>query len=164
MTWPFVTTHPTSVASSVCEYQSWFERVNRFAPNNTPSTHCHINKMTTTFQRTFRNAFSWIKSVVFWLKFHWCLFLRVRLTMCRYCFVWCLGTVSQKGLVWTSVAQDLRRHIASLGHRISFISLRIISLISGRSYTLPVCNESIQDNMDRLFTNDEKKIPMISMA
>ena len=34
-------------------------------------------KMATISQTIFSNVFSWMKSYVFWLKFHWSLFLRV---------------------------------------------------------------------------------------
>ena len=34
----------------------------------------------------FSDAFSWMKSFVFWLKFHWCLFLRVKLTISQHWF------------------------------------------------------------------------------
>ena len=35
--------------------------------------------MSAISQTTFSNAFSWMKSFVFWLKFYWSLFLRVQL-------------------------------------------------------------------------------------
>ena len=35
---------------------------------------------------TFSNAFSWMKYFVFWLKFHWSLFLRVQLTITQHWF------------------------------------------------------------------------------
>ena len=46
----------------------------------------HINssppgKMTIISQTIFSDAFSWMKSFIFWLKFHWNLFLRVQLTI-----------------------------------------------------------------------------------
>ena len=34
----------------------------------------------------FLDAFSWIKSFVFWLEFHWNLFLRVQLTITQCWF------------------------------------------------------------------------------
>ena len=40
-------------------------------------THLPLNKMAAISQATFSDAFSWIKSFVFWLKFHWTLDLRV---------------------------------------------------------------------------------------
>ena len=39
------------------------------------------DKMATIFQTTFWNAFSWMKMYQFQLKFHWSLFLIVRLTI-----------------------------------------------------------------------------------
>ena len=44
-----------------------------------PLTHLPLDKMAAISQTTFSNAFSWMKSFVFWLKFHWSLFrLRLR--------------------------------------------------------------------------------------
>ena len=36
-----------------------------------------LDKMAAISQTIFSDAFSWMKSFVFWLKFHWSLFLRV---------------------------------------------------------------------------------------
>ena len=44
------------------------------------------NKMDTISQTTFWSAFSWMKMFEFWLKFHWSLFLRVRLTIFQHWF------------------------------------------------------------------------------
>ena len=40
-------------------------------------THWGRDKMAAIFQTIYSNAFSWMKSFEFWLKFHWSLFLRV---------------------------------------------------------------------------------------
>ena len=40
-------------------------------------THLHLDKMDAISQTIFSDAFSWMKSFVFWLKFHWSLLLRV---------------------------------------------------------------------------------------
>ena len=37
-------------------------------------------------QMTLSNAFSWMKMLEFWLKFHWGMFLRVQLTIFQYWF------------------------------------------------------------------------------
>ena len=42
-------------------------------------------------QTTFSNAFSWMKSFVFWFEFHWSLFLKVQLTISQCWFRWWLG-------------------------------------------------------------------------
>ena len=44
-------------------------------------THWDRDKMAAISQTIFSDVFSWMKSVVFWLKFHWSLFLRVQLTI-----------------------------------------------------------------------------------
>ena len=40
-------------------------------------THLPRDKMAVFLQMIFSDAFSWMKSFVFWLKFHWNLFLMV---------------------------------------------------------------------------------------
>ena len=49
-------------------------------------THLPLDKMAAILQTIFSDAFSWMISSVLWLKFHWNLFLRVRLTITQYCF------------------------------------------------------------------------------
>ena len=49
-------------------------------------THLLLNKMAVISQMTFSNAFSWMKSLVLWFKFHWSLFLRVQLTISQHWF------------------------------------------------------------------------------
>ena len=41
-------------------------------------THWGWDKIATISQTTLSNAFSWMKMLEFWLKFHWSLFLRVQ--------------------------------------------------------------------------------------
>ena len=47
-------------------------------------THLPLDKMATI--STFSNAFSWMKSFIYWWKFHWSLFLRVQLIITQYWF------------------------------------------------------------------------------
>ena len=54
-------------------------------------THFPLHKMAAISQTTFSHAFSWIKSFVFWFKFHWSLFLRVQLTISQHWFRQWLG-------------------------------------------------------------------------
>ena len=51
-------------------------------------THLTLDKMAAILQTIFSDAFSWMKSFVFWLKFLWCLFLMIQLTIIQY---WLLG-------------------------------------------------------------------------
>ena len=44
-------------------------------------THLPLDKMAAISQTIFLNAFSWMNSFVFQVKFHWSLFLRVQLTI-----------------------------------------------------------------------------------
>ena len=49
------------------------------------------NERNANLQTTFANAFPSMKILVLWLKFHWSLFRRVRLTTCKHWFGWWLG-------------------------------------------------------------------------
>ena len=49
-------------------------------------THLPLDKMAAISQTIFSKAFSWMKSFVFWFKFHWSLFLRVPLTIIQHWF------------------------------------------------------------------------------
>ena len=44
-------------------------------------THDPLDKMAAILQTIFSDAFWWMKNFVFWLNFHWSLFLRVQLTI-----------------------------------------------------------------------------------
>ena len=48
--------------------------------------HLPLDKMAAISQMMFSDAFSWMKSFVFWFKFHWNLFLRVQLTITQHWF------------------------------------------------------------------------------
>ena len=54
-------------------------------------THLPLDKMAAISQTIFSDAFWWIKSFIFWLKFHWSLLLRVQLTITQDCFRQWLG-------------------------------------------------------------------------
>ena len=49
-------------------------------------TQLPLDKMAAILQTIFSDAFSWMKIFVFWLKFHWNLFLRVQLTIFQHWF------------------------------------------------------------------------------
>ena len=49
-------------------------------------THLPLDKMATISQMTFSNAFSWMKSFIFWFEFHRSLFLGVQLTISEHWF------------------------------------------------------------------------------
>ena len=50
-----------------------------------------LDKTITILQTTHSNAFSWMKTFVFWFEFHWSLFLRAQLTIIKHWFRWWLG-------------------------------------------------------------------------
>ena len=49
-------------------------------------THLPLDKRATIPQTIVLNAFSWMKSFIFWYKFHWILFLRIQLTRTQHWF------------------------------------------------------------------------------
>ena len=49
-------------------------------------THWGRDKMVTVSQTTLSNAFSWMKMLKFWLKFHWSLFRRGQSTIFKHWF------------------------------------------------------------------------------
>ena len=56
----------------------WFQLVTLIAKIlGSILTHLPLDKRATISQTIFSDEFSWMKSFVFWLKFHWSLFLRV---------------------------------------------------------------------------------------
>ena len=54
-------------------------------------THFPLNKIAVISQTIFSDEFSWMKSFAFWLEYHWSLFIRVRLTITQYLFIYWLG-------------------------------------------------------------------------
>ena len=59
---------------------SWY--LNRCSRNSSPPW----IKWPPIWQTIFSDAFSWMKSFLFWLKFHWSLFVRIQLTISQYWF------------------------------------------------------------------------------
>ena len=51
-----------------------------------PGSHWGPNKMATILQTTLSNAFFLVESFMFWLKFHWALFLEVQLAISQHWF------------------------------------------------------------------------------
>ena len=49
-------------------------------------THLSLDKMAAISQTIRSNAFSWMKTFVFWFEFHWSLFPRVRFTISQIWF------------------------------------------------------------------------------
>ena len=85
------------------------------------STHLPLDKMAAFSQTTFSNAFSWMKCLVFWLKFHWSLFLRVQFTITQrgfdVFFDLCLNHQVSKHWIhrwFETIAHSLWRHYNAL--------------------------------------------------
>ena len=66
-----------------CPWCMWFVVTN--------VTHWGRDKMAAISQTIFWYALPWMKSFVFWLKFHWSLFWRVQFTTTHHRFIWWLG-------------------------------------------------------------------------
>ena len=49
-------------------------------------THLLLDKMAAMSQTIFSDVYSWLESFVFWLKFHWSLFMRVQFTITQHWF------------------------------------------------------------------------------
>ena len=62
------------------------------------------NKMATISQTVFSDAYSWMKRFLFWLKFHWSLFLRVQLTITQHWLrLWLYGPCMIVPHKWTEI-------------------------------------------------------------
>ena len=62
---------------------------------------------------TYSEAFSWMKSFVFWFRFHWRLFLRVQLI--QHWFRWWLGAEYATSHFWTNADPIHWRTCAAIG-------------------------------------------------
>ena len=60
--------------------------VDALAPGIMILTHLPLDKMAASSQTIFSDAFSWMKTFIFWSKFHWSLFLTVQFTITQYWF------------------------------------------------------------------------------
>ena len=73
------------------------------------------DKMNAIFQTTFSNVFYWMKIYEFRLKFHWNLFLRVKLTIIHHWFSSWLGAVQATNHYLNRWCLDYWRIYESLG-------------------------------------------------
>ena len=65
-------------------------------------THWGRDKMAAISQTTVLNAFSWMKMIEFWLKFHLSFFLRVQLTIIQHFSDNGLAPVRRQAIIWTN--------------------------------------------------------------
>ena len=70
-----------------------------------------LDKMTAIAQMIFSAAFSWMKSFVFWFKFHWNLFLGVQLTITQHWFRYMLGAEQATSHNLNPCSADSLKHI-----------------------------------------------------
>ena len=66
-------------------------------------THLFLDKITVISQRIFSDAFSWMKSFVFWLQFHWSLFWRVQLKITSTGLSNGLAPNRRQAIIWTKL-------------------------------------------------------------
>ena len=81
----------SSIQSSLIKHKA--ETSQRYEWKQIPFNSLRPRKMAAVSPTTLLNAFSWMKMLEFWLKFHWSLFLRVQLTIFQNWFRWWLGAV-----------------------------------------------------------------------
>ena len=78
-------------ACHVDHYYDWAFHKSEYYSLHAMETICALNQlpldlMAANSQTIFSDAFSWTKSFIFLLKFHWSLFLRVQLIITQHCF------------------------------------------------------------------------------
>ena len=78
-------------------------------------THWGRDKIPAIFQTTFSNGFLWMKMHEFQLKFHWSLFLEVKLTIFSTGSDNGLAPTRRQAIIWTNDSLDHRCTYASLG-------------------------------------------------
>ena len=108
--------------------------------------------MAAILQTIFSDAFSWMKSFVFWLKFHWSLFLKVQLTISQLVQIMAWRQIGDKPL---SEPMLIRPTDAYMRHK-GEICFNIAYFCSGwciHSYLIGNCcrtYRSYQVNFDKL--------------
>ena len=81
-------------------------------------THLHLDKIAAISQTMFWDAFSWMKSFVFRLKFHWSLFLRGQLTKTQHGLDNGFGVNRRQAIIRSYQCQsDSLTHICALRGR-----------------------------------------------
>ena len=78
-------------------------------------THLPLDKMAAISQTIFSGAFSWMKSFIFWLKFHWSLFIRANWQYLGIGLDNGLAPNRRQAIIWTNVYLIHWRKYATLG-------------------------------------------------
>ena len=95
-------------------------------------------------QTIFSDAFSWMKSFIFWFNFHWSLFLSVQLTITqdwsRY-----NGLVHWQAIIWTNAdSVDCRIYVAVGGDEL--IKIQDFAISDNSSWMSYLWDISCEDN------------------
>ena len=98
-------------------------------------THLPLDKMAAIPQPIFSDAFSWMKSFMFWLKFHWSL-LRVQLTATQHWFGLDNGLALNRGqaIIWTNADPIYWRIYAALRGDELTVELNVITWFISTSH------------------------------
>ena len=72
---------PLPLRRTLSETWWWIAKLGKSTWRYRSLTHLPLDTMAAISQTIFSDAFSWMKSFVFWSKFHWSLFPRVKLTI-----------------------------------------------------------------------------------
>ena len=129
--------------------------------NSIPLPYFPLNNMVAVSQTSFSDAFSWMKSFVFWSRFHRSLFLGVKLTITQHWFRY----QNQCLVHWRKYAalggDELNAAVCSVSTRIKEISYQISAkksirtqgciytpLIETWSYIYHVTNLQINERKD----------------
>ena len=72
----YVCMHACVCCVCVCFFASKFVKFSNSLLGGMSLTNLPLDKLVAISQTAFSNAFSWMKSFVFWIDFHWNLFLR----------------------------------------------------------------------------------------
>ena len=125
-----------------------------YIKTNTTTTNTTTTTTTTTpaiSQTIFSNGFSWLKCFVFWLKFHWSVFLKVQFTNFSITLDNVLAPNRWKDIIWTNAGPIHRCIYPAVGemseaniHKIysrakSDIWIKIFAICLLYQHLLPVC-------------------------
>ena len=110
-------------------------------------THLPLDKMADISQTIFSDALSWMEFFVFWLKFHWSLFLRVQLKTNQHWFRWWLGAEQVTSHYLNQCWCDSLTHICGTRGRWGINSLRCVRRFNVDE--LPKCKYLININVAR---------------
>ena len=118
------------------------------------STRLPLDKMAASSQTIFSGAFSWMNSFLFWLIFHWSLFLRVQLTITQHWFR--LGLNRRQAIIWTNADLIHRRIYAALGGDELTLILFCINHFSILGHSCLICADHLTSTWQLLMPGSKR--------